>query len=516
MKTSSTYKTSENPPAEQPRTPHIKRLANSFLFNVLGQGTPLLAALYAIPILISVLGVARFGILMLIWVVVGYFGLFDLGINRAIIKLVAERSGTENDGDIPGIFWTAMPLVILSSLLGSSILFFSSPWLVQSALQASVELQQEALPAFQLLAAAIPVVILIAGLTGFLEALHRFGMINLVRTPMGIFSFIGPLLVLPYSHNLYTLTAVLLIGRMIEFVALFSICLGVYPTLGNRIKFKAAMVRPLLSFGGWVTISNIISPFLTYLDRFVIGAMISVTAVAYYATPYSIVIKLLIIPSALVGVLFPTFAWLLLNNKQQAARMFSRNTKYVIFSTLPLLLIIFTFANEGLSLWVGKEFSANSFVVMQWLVIGTFLNGLAQLPVALIHGHGRPDLVAKLHLIELPFYLVVLMWLLEKYGIVGVAMAGVARITVDTLALYYFARHLIPEATFSTGQTFKLTLTTIIVFVLAANIEATNLKLLFCIIVLIIMGIWAWLSLDANEKNQITSFRLKSHDPKLK
>ena len=36
---------------------------------------------------------------------------------------------------------------------------------------------------------------------------------------------------------------------------------------------------------------------MVYLDRFVIGAVISVTAVAYYATPYEIVTKIGIIPA---------------------------------------------------------------------------------------------------------------------------------------------------------------------------------------------------------------------------
>ena len=45
----------------------------------------------------------------------------------------------------------------------------------------------------------------------------------------------------------------------------------------------------LLRFGGWMTVSNIVGPLMVTLDRFLIGALISVSAVAYYATPYEVV-----------------------------------------------------------------------------------------------------------------------------------------------------------------------------------------------------------------------------------
>jgi len=489
--------------------PTRQRLVNNVLFNLSGQGLPLLAALFAIPLLIKALGIDRFGIFTLIWVVVGYFGLFDLGIARAMTKLVAERFGTTRENEIPGIFWTAIPVVLLSGLVGALILFTSASGVAQYILKASPELQQETLPAFYLLALSIPLVISIAGLTGFLEAAQRFGLINLVRIPMGVFGFLGPLLVLSYSHSLYALTAILLAGRALEFVALFILCLKVLPDLRRGIRFRVANIRPLLSFGGWITVSNVVGPFLTHLDRFFISALISVAAIAYYATPYSIITKLLIIPGALVGVLFPTVALLLKQNRGQAAQMFYRSSKYVIFAMFPLLLILITFAHEALALWLGEEFSSHGTVVLQWLVIGVFLNGLAQLPVALIHGNGRPELVAKLHLAELPIYLLALIVLLEKYGIAGVAMAGVARFTVDTLVLFLFARHLVPETDFSIKRTAKFVLVAIGVFILAATLSTLYFKVMYCLAILLIFSFWAWSILDAGEKKLLLDLTKK-------
>ena len=78
-----------------------RRLARNVVWNLLGTGAPLLVAIVAIPLLIQGLGTARFGVLTLAWLVVGYFSLFDLGLGRALTKLVAEKLGKGQDDETP-------------------------------------------------------------------------------------------------------------------------------------------------------------------------------------------------------------------------------------------------------------------------------------------------------------------------------------------------------------------------------------------------------------------------------
>jgi O-antigen/teichoic acid export membrane protein len=68
-------------------------LAKNTLWNLLGSGAPLLVAFFAIPKLIAGLGMARFGVLTLAWVVIGYFSLFDLGLGRALTKITSDKLG---------------------------------------------------------------------------------------------------------------------------------------------------------------------------------------------------------------------------------------------------------------------------------------------------------------------------------------------------------------------------------------------------------------------------------------
>ncbi len=181
-------------------------LARNSILNLIGQGVLLLAALFAIPVLLQGLGTDRFGILALAWMVIGYFGLFDLGLGRALTLLVAEKLGTEKETQLPGIVWTALALMFILGLLGTLVLGAISSWLIHSAIKIPESLQAETLNAFYLLAAVIPIVIVSGGLAGILSAFQRFDLINAIGIPMGIYGFLAPLLILQFSKNLLILT----------------------------------------------------------------------------------------------------------------------------------------------------------------------------------------------------------------------------------------------------------------------------------------------------------------------
>jgi len=75
-------------------------------------------AVVAIPPLIRGIGAARFGILSLAYIIIGYFSLFDLGIGRALTKLIADQLGAGEEDSIPPLAWTSMLLLLAMGVLG--------------------------------------------------------------------------------------------------------------------------------------------------------------------------------------------------------------------------------------------------------------------------------------------------------------------------------------------------------------------------------------------------------------
>lgn len=411
-------------------------IARNTLWNLVGQVAPLLVAVLAIPVLINGLGVDRFGVLTLAWMVIGYFSLFDLGLGRALIKLVSEKLGAGRPEEIPEIVWTALVLMGILGMIGAGVTLALTGWLVTDVLNIPPELQAETMASFRLLALSVPVVIITTGLRGILEAYQRFDLVNLVRMPLGVLIFLSPVAVLPFSNHLDVMVAVLLGLRVLICFIHVLLCEWVVPGLFRRLSYSRHHVRPMLGFGGWMTVTNVVGPMMVYVDRFVIGSVLSMAAVACYVTPYEVITKLLVIPGALVGVLFPVFSASLAGDPARAASLFSTGVRWVFLALFPILLLATVFANDGLRIWLSVEFAQNSTAVLQWLASGVLLNALAHIPFAFIQSAGRADLTAKLHLIELPFYLLGLWLAMSQWGVVGAAAAWTLRAGVDALAMF--------------------------------------------------------------------------------
>ena len=435
------------PPSQNPNG-HLtcgRLLARNVVWNLIGGAAPMLVAIFCIPLLIQGLGKDRFGVLALAWALVGYAGLFDLGIGRALTQLVARKLGAGEEDEVPALVWTSLLLMLLLGLVGAVVVVLLSPWLVHRALNIPGALQVETLHSFYLLGLSIPVVISTAGLRGLLEAQQRFGLINALRIPMGVFTFAGPLVVLPFSKNLFPVVAVLVVGRLIAWAAHLLLCFHVLPPLRQRIAWQRAAVGPLLRFGGWMTVSNIIAPMMLNMERLVIGVLVSTTAVTYYATPYEVVTKLLIVSASISTVMFPAFSLSAAQTLGQSSILYHRAMKYTLAMLFPFTVLLLLAAKPGLSLWLGYDFAINSYRVAQLLVLGTFALGMEALPFTLIQGLGRPDIPAKLNLGEIPLYAAALYLLIQRYGVEGAALAWASRAIIDAILLIYIAYRLLEK-----------------------------------------------------------------------
>jgi len=478
-------------------------LARNTVWNLVGYGAPMAVAVFSIPILIRELGKERFGILTLAWALIGYASLFDLGLGRALTQFVAKELGTGENREVLSLAWTSLLLMLLLGILGAVVVGSLSPWLVHRALDVPAALQSETLRSFDLLALSIPLVICTAGLRGLLEAHQRFGLVNALRVPLGVFTFVGPLLVLPFSRSLVPVVATLIVVRVAVWAAHFLVCLRVLPELRRSVAWERSAVGPMLRFGGWMTVTNVVSPLLVTLDRFFIGALVSMTAVAYYATPYEVVTKFLFLPGALMGVMFPAFTASFVQDRERTALLFGRSVKSLLLVSFPVMLCTVALAKDGLNLWLGPEFAQHSFRVLQFLAVGVFVNSLAQVPFALLQGVGRPDLTATLHLIELPLYLGLLWWLISTHGIEGAAIAWSARVAFDALFLFGLAKRFVPGKSPIRLQTALVVAVALGILALAPLLHGPIVKGLFLLGTILCFALVMWFRILTPEERTL-------------
>jgi O-antigen/teichoic acid export membrane protein len=395
--------------------------------------------------LLQRIGIERLGVLTLIWALVGYASLFDFGLGRALTTLIADRLGRGNLTAVAPLFWTGLSLVLGVGIAAGLLLLLIVPWVVEGPLDVTPALVDETRAAFQVVALGIPCVTLGAGLRGVLEAHQRFRAIALINGTLGALTFLGPLLAVRiFSDHLAPMAAAVVIARALATSLYFVYCLGL-PGLAHP-RWLAADMKPLLGFGSWMTVTNIVGPIMDNMDRFLLGALASVSAVAYYATPFDLVTRALLIPVALTGVLFPAFSAARGTDGPRVCNLFVSATRYVFLAVVPISLLLSTFAREGLTLWLGAAFAARSERIVQWLAAGVLVSALSKVPYALVQALGRPDLTALAHVTELPLYLLTAWLLIGAYGAEGAAMAWTLRVLLDAAILFYFASRHLPDA----------------------------------------------------------------------
>jgi len=145
--------------------------------------------------------------------------------------------------------------------------------------------------------------------------------------------------------------------------------------------------------------------------------------------------------------------------------------------------------------------------VLQWLAVGVFINSVAQVPFALVQGVGKPDLTAKLHLIELPAYLAALWWLTRTHGIEGAAIAWTARAIVDALVLFVLAKRFLPARVPLGSQTILVAVLALASLAIATVLQGLVLKGVFLLLTILSFALCAWfLVLSPEDRNFARGF----------
>ncbi|HEX3866510.1 MAG TPA: flippase, partial [Gemmatimonadaceae bacterium] len=406
-------------------------LRRNVVLNLFGWGLPAIAALASIPLLARGLGPARFGLVALAWSSVSIFSLFDFGLGRALTRIVAERLAAHDDVRIADSVWAASwTLLVLTGVL-AVIGVILAPSIVDRVLHVPADVRREAIDVVRLIAIAIPPLAHGVALRGVLEAAQQFRTVNQLRVPLGIATYAGPLIALPLGASAATAVAIVVMARATYWIAHFFVLDRVAPRIAVPRMPSRAALRELAQVGGWITVSNVISPIIVQADRVVVAALFPIAASGWYGTAAEVATKQWLFTAALQPVLFSALSAALKPAPARAAELMEKAARITLLALLPAAVVLTAFAAPGLRLWLGSAYSPNGAPVLRWLALAVYVNALAQVPYSVLQGGIDARSPALLHLVELPLYLALLYWLATTHGIQGVAIAWFVRMAVD-------------------------------------------------------------------------------------
>jgi len=410
-------------------------LSRHTAYNLVGQILPILLSLVTVPLYLKLVGSERYGVLAIAWLLLGYFGLFDLGLGRATsFRLAAQKDAPPQAR--ADTMWAALAVNSFMGVAGGLILWGVAAVFFSNLFKVGADLRAEVIAAVPLLALTVPVATIDGVLTGAMQGRNRFLEINIISVisttlfqviPLGIAIFAGPRLPL--------LLLGALSARGIAALVLAYRC-HMELTHRQRIRLDRAEVVTLLKYGGWVNLTSIFGPVLYMLDRFTIGAMLSARAVTDYTVPYTLANRTSILPGSLVNALFPRLS----SASEEERRALAEKAGQTILALLsPLFLGGIYIMGPFLTLWVGHKVGPDAPVVGRLILLGMWANALALVPFTRLQAAGRPDLVSKILFAEIPPYLVMLFAGIHFFGLVGSALAAATRFSMDYCLLAWAA-----------------------------------------------------------------------------
>lgn len=478
-----------------------------FIFNLLGNLLPLLVALMAMPMVAHLAGVERLGALAVVWTLVGYFGFLDFGLSRVVTrrlaKAVEQRRTAEELTELRGFFcWWVLPAMLLLALV-----FLVSRTMLSGIFHGG-SLGQELTAGWAWIAICLPVTLATNWLRGALEGLQRFARVNLLRMVFGTWTYAAPAVVALYWPTLDAMIISIVVGRVLALLAHALACkqaesgivLGPAPRCWSRAK-------QFFNEGGWMSVSNLISPMMVYFDRFILAVFVPAKAVAWYATSQEAMLGARLIPGALAGVLFPKFAAASdAGTEVHLVNLYDRGIRSVAALMLPICVLAATAAYDGMRFWMGISFAENSYRVVEIIAIGLFANSIAQLPFAWLQAVGRSRITAQIHLVELPIYVLGLYFCIDHWGIEGAAWMWTFRISLDCLLLLAMAVRSSAQATGMIGLSGG-------VWIAAAGLLtgpewSWQWRAAFCGISLVSSLVYAWFGLlNKDDRHSVLRFR---------
>ena len=409
---------------------------------------PLFVAAATVPSLIDRVGAERFGLLALVWGLIGYAGVLDLGVSRALTQRIASLLVQGEKVEILRVFRSASTVTQVAGGFACVLLLAGAVFSVYERIPIVDVTETELVRAMVLVAIALPIQAISATYRGVNEAYGNFVGISVLRIGLGVANFGLPYLVSFLSNDLSHLVATVVASRALALFFYRHLALGclAFGRTDSHVATDWNTVVSLMRFGGWYSVSTTLSPLLGQADRFFIAALVSAAAVTSYVIPFEMVTQSLIVVGAVTTVLFPAMSRAVAENATAARHLLRAWCWRVGLVMLILLTALALVMPAVLEVWLQDRVSEQSAMVGRILCLGVLSNSIGAVLFAYLHAHGKVRQTAIAHLVETPIFVGVLYFSVIEFGIIGAASAWVFRMLLDTSILLWFVRSLHREA----------------------------------------------------------------------
>ncbi len=407
----------------------------NFIVNLLSPMTRVVVALVTVPLYLHHIGDARFGVMSIVWVLLGLFGFLDLGLSRAVTNALAKLRDAPQ-AHRARVLLTTFGLNLGMGVMGGLVLYIFGGLMLRHFVSMPAEISAEVSRALPWIACLLPLTLISAAGAGALESRELFLLVNSIQIFAMTLAQVAPVIAAIFVSP--SLTVVIPTAAVSQGLGAIVILAVVY-RLEGPFSLRAidwAEARRLLNYGGWMFASQVIYPAVASADQFIIGSVEGVAAVAHYSVPMSLVLRSAAIPTAFGRTLFPRLSSL---SGDAAHALGTRALAMMAFGFAAICAPAVIFSHTFFRYWIGADFAAAAAPVAQLLFPGIWASALSMVAFTLLQSQGRADLTGKVAIFEaLPC--IAIFWIMTiAFGIVGAAAAWTLRCLAEASVMLWLS-----------------------------------------------------------------------------
>lgn len=325
----------------------------------------MLIVFFLTPYFISVFGDYKYGIWLLINSVIGYVNLAEAGVNISTGRFVNIHVGKKEYHKASEILSTSILFFVILPCIFVPLIGLLSPSVIDNFLTAG-ELASDIHSAVILTATTLFVNLIAANIRLPLNVNHRFDLISLIEV-LNTLVRTGLILFFLETKDTQTLTYISLATLIAASSTLItSIILSLRFGRKIPISFKSAKYSTFLvimSFGGWVLLSNIGVMSINYSDNIVISYFLGASEIVYFSIGYMLSKYLISILAKISSVKTPKLTQLVGEQKTNklASEYNEMHTMMGVFA-LPAMIVFFLQLESFINLWMGTKYIGSALI----------------------------------------------------------------------------------------------------------------------------------------------------------
>lgn len=412
------------------------KIVRNTVYNAFGYAGNVVVALVLTPYLVGSLGNQAYGVLVVVGILGGYFGLLDFGINTSFIKYISGFSARGESDGINRVVNTGLAFYFVISA-AAVLLGFALAGRAVALMKIPPGLYPDAVFSLKAGFLIFAVSSFLAPLSALQRGLQRMDISNKVSVGISLLNAAAVVAVLEGGFGLKGVIVVYLFVTVVRGFADVVVSFRIFPALRLGMAFvDKDTFSALFVFGYKLQVTKISGMISAHLDKLLIAAFLSAGLVTAYQVGSMVAVYAVSAVVLLTSALMPAFSEVLaLGNRVKVVEGYKTGTKYVALIAAPFFTFLIISAPQLMRVWMG-EGHGQSALALRILAAGWLLNTiLGSVGGPFVQAMDKPQIQMRGALLNIVLNPLLSLLLLKLFGFTGVLVG--TSVSIFLSALYF-------------------------------------------------------------------------------